>query len=216
LRSINSKDNNNGSQNMIGKISGVLEEKNTHQALIDVNGLSYEVEVPITTSFDMPEIGNKVQLYTHFVVREDAQLLYGFLKKQDREMFRVLIKVNGVGPKVALAILSGLDTVSLIRCVQADDLATLVKLPGIGKKTAERLLIELRDKVKSILAAEPALSALDTLSFSLGAASVEDEAEAALIALGYKPQAASKSIKSCKQSGQTVEGLIKAALKHMM
>jgi Holliday junction DNA helicase RuvA len=216
LRSINSKDNNNGSQNMIGKISGVLEEKNTHQALIDVNGLSYEVEVPITTSFDMPEIGNKVQLYTHFVVREDAQLLYGFLKKQDREMFRVLIKVNGVGPKVALAILSGLDTVSLIRCVQADDLATLVKLPGIGKKTAERLLIELRDKVKSILAAEPALSALGTLSFSLGAASVEDEAEAALIALGYKPQAASKSIKSCKQSGQTVEGLIKAALKHMM
>jgi Holliday junction DNA helicase RuvA len=131
-------------------------------------------------------------------------------------MFRVLIKVNGVGPKVALAILSGLDTVSLIRCVQADDLATLVKLPGIGKKTAERLLIELRDKVKSILAAEPALAALDTLSFSLGAASVEDEAEAALIALGYKPQAASKSIKSCKQTGQTVEGLIKAALKHMM
>ena len=201
---------------MIGKISGVLEEKNTHQALIDVNGLSYEVEVPITTSFDMPEIGNKVQLYTHFVVREDAQLLYGFLKKQDREMFRVLIKVNGVGPKLGLAILSGLDSVSLIRCVQDDDLASLVKLPGIGKKTAERLLIELRDKVKALLASEPALAAMDTLSFSPVAVSVEDEAEEALIALGYKPQAAAKSIKSCKQEGQSVEDLIKTALKNMM
>ena len=206
----------NGSKNMIGKISGVLEEKNTHQALIDVNGLSYEVEVPITTSFDMPEIGSKVQLFTHFVVREDAQLLYGFLKKQDREMFRVLIKVNGVGPKVALAILSGLDSVSLIRCVQSDDLATLVKLPGIGKKTAERLVIELRDKVKALLASEPSLAAMDTLSFAPVAASVEDEAEEALIALGYKPQAAAKSIKSCKQEGQTVESLIKAALKNML
>lgn len=201
---------------MIGKISGVLEEKNTHQALIDVNGLSYEVEVPITTSFDMPEIGSKVQLYTHFVVREDAQLLYGFLKKSDREMFRVLIKVNGVGPKVALAILSGLDSVSLIRCVQNDDLATLVKLPGIGKKTAERLLIELRDKVKALLASEPSLSAVGALSFLPVSVSVENEAEEALIALGYKPQAAAKSIKSCKQEGQTVEDLIKAALKNMM
>jgi Holliday junction DNA helicase RuvA len=201
---------------MIGKISGVLEEKNTHQALIDVNGLSYEVEVPITTSFDMPELGCKVKLFTHFVVREDAQLLYGFLKKPDREMFRVLIKVNGVGPKLALAILSGLDSVSLIRCVQSDDLASLVKLPGIGKKTAERLLIELRDKVKALLASEPSLAAMDTLSFTPVAASVEGEAEEALIALGYKPQAAAKSIKSCKQEGQTVESLIKAALKIMM
>lgn len=201
---------------MIGKISGVLEEKNTHQALIDVNGLSYEVEVPITTSFEMPDIGAKVQLYTHFVVREDAQLLYGFLKKQDREMFRVLVRVNGVGPKVALAILSGLDCSSLVQCVQSDDLSSLVKLPGIGKKTAERLLIELRDKVKSLVASEPALAATDALAFQPVAVSVEDEAEEALIALGYKPQAASKAVKSCKQIGQSVEELIKAALKHMM
>ena len=201
---------------MIGKISGVLAEKNTHQALIDVNGLGYEVEVPITTSFDMPDIGSKVLLYTHFVVREDAQLLYGFLRKQDRDMFRVLIKVNGVGPKVALAILSGLDSASLVRCVEHDDLATLVKLPGIGKKTAERLLIELRDKVKSLLMSEPILTDLGALSYSPAAASVEEEAEEALIALGYKPQAAAKSIKSCKQPGQTVEALIKAALKNMI
>ena len=201
---------------MIGKISGVLEEKNTHQVLIDVNGLGYEVEVPITTSFEMPESGSKVQLYTHFVVREDAQLLYGFLKKQDREMFRILIKVNGVGPKLALAILSGLDSAALVRCVQNDELATLVKLPGIGKKTAERLLIELRDKVKSLLVSEPSMAAMDTLSFTPVAASIEEEAEEALIALGYKPQAAAKSIKACKQAGQTVEDLIKAALKNML
>ena len=194
----------------------MLEEKNTHQVLIDVNGLGYEVEVPITTSFEMPESGSKVQLYTHFVVREDAQLLYGFLKKQDREMFRILIKVNGVGPKLALAILSGLDSAGLVRCVQNDELATLVKLPGIGKKTAERLLIELRDKVKSLLVSEPSMAAMDTLSFTPVAASIEEEAEEALIALGYKPQAAAKSIKACKQAGQTVEDLIKAALKNML
>jgi len=201
---------------MIGKISGVLEEKNTHQALIEVNGLSYEVEVPITTSFEMPEIGCKVQLYTHFVVREDAQLLYGFLKKQDREMFRVLIKVNGVGPKLAVAILSGLDSASLARCVQDDDVATLVKLPGIGKKTAERLLIELRDKVKTLLLPQSDTNIEGGLSLSMATASIDEEAEEALIALGYKPQAAAKSIKSCKKAGQSLEELIKAALKNMM
>ena len=201
---------------MIGKISGVLEEKNTHQALINVNGLSYEVEVPITTSFEMPEAGNKVQLYTHFVVREDAQLLYGFIKKQDREMFRVLIRVNGVGPKLGVAILSGLDSASLARCVQDDDVTTLVKLPGIGKKTAERLLIELRDKVKLLLMPESEVGSTKELSFASVAVSIEDEAESALIALGYKPQAATKSIKSCKKEGQSLEDLIKAALKNMM
>jgi len=201
---------------MIGKINGVLEEKSTHQALIEVNGLSYEVEVPITTSFEMPEIGSKVQLYTHFVVREDAQLLYGFLKKQDREMFRVLIKVNGVGPKLAVAILSGLDSTSLARCVQDDDVATLVKLPGIGKKTAERLLIELRDKVKTLLLPQLDESEEGGLSLPMTSASIDEEAEEALIALGYKPQAAAKSIKSCKKAGQSLEELIKAALKNMM
>ena len=202
---------------MISKISGVLDEKTTHQVLIDVQGICYEVEVPISTSFEMPDTGSKVQLFTHFVVREDAQLLYGFLKKQDREMFRLLIKVNGVGPKVALAILSGLDSLALIQCVQSDDVATLVKLPGIGKKTAERLLIELRDKVKNLMISEPAFNSSDDFATtSQESLSIEEEAEEALIVLGYKPQAAAKSIKACKQAGQTVESLIKAALKNMM
>lgn len=199
---------------MIGKICGKLEEKNTHQALINVNGLCYEVEVPITTAFALPEKGEAVQLYTHFVVREDAQLLFGFLHKRDRDMFRVLIKVNGVGPKMGITILSGLDGPALARCVADDDISTLVKLPGIGKKTAERLLIELRDKVKSI-------ETLDTVKHEtqpelLSRNSIEDEAESALVALGYRPQDASKVIKAVRSEGQTLEELIKAALKSML
>lgn len=199
---------------MIGKITGLVEEKGTHSALININGLCYEIEVPLTTAFSLPDLGSKVTLFTHFVVREDAQLLYGFLHKHDRDMFRVLIKVNGVGPKLGVAILSGLDSSALSRCVLHDDISTLVKLPGIGKKTAERLLIELRDKVKS----------LDIKSDSEGVhqsdinfqASVQDEAESALLSLGYKPQDATKAIKNAKADNQTLEELIKAALKSMI
>lgn len=200
---------------MIGKISGLLEEKNTHQAVIQVNGLSYEVEVPVTTSFELPEVGGAVQLYTHFVVREDAQLLYGFLSKQDREMFRVLIKVNGVGPKLGIAILSGLDGASLARCVIEDDVASLVKLPGIGKKTAERLLIELRDRVKSLLVPDTGQGS-GAINLAPTTASIIEEAESALIALGYKPLAAAKAIKASKQEDQTLEALIKASLKNIV
>lgn len=199
---------------MIGKVCGKLEEKSTHQALINVNGLCYEVEVPISTAFALPDKGEAVQLYTHFVVREDAQLLFGFLHKQDRDMFRVLIKVNGVGPKMGITILSGLDGPALARCVADDDISTLVKLPGIGKKTAERLLIELRDKVKSIESPEAIRSELQNeLKYS---SSIEDEAESALVALGYRPQDAIKVIKAARAEGQTLEDLIKAALKSML
>ena len=133
---------------MIGKIKGVLEFKNTHQALIDVGGICYEIDVPVTTAFALPEKGEAVELYTHFVVREDAQLLFGFKDRVDRDTFRILIRVNGVGPKLGVAILSGLSARDLQRCVDQEDVSALVKLPGIGKKTAERLLIELRDKIK--------------------------------------------------------------------
>jgi Holliday junction DNA helicase RuvA len=199
---------------MIGKISGTLEEKSTHHALINVNGLCYEVEVPISTAFGLPEKGQPVQLHTHFVVREDAQLLYGFQNKQDRDMFRVLIRVNGVGPKMGITILSGLDAHALARCVADDDVSTLVKLPGIGKKTAERLLIELRDKVKTLVQAEDSTGKTQhVLSYS---ASIDDEAESALVALGYRPQDAAKAIKAARIEGQTLEALIKAALKSML
>lgn len=197
---------------MIGKIKGRLEFKNTHQALIDVNGLFYEVEVPVSTAFDLPGLGDAVELYTHFVVREDAQLLYGFHSLSDRDTFRVLIKVNGVGPKLGIAILSGLSASDLQACVEREDVSALVKLPGIGKKTAERLLIELRDKLKA--------TGVPSASESNGAdqssvGNVEQEAEAALIALGYKPTDAAKLIKQNYSAGLSVQDLIKLALKSL-
>ncbi|MFT6910344.1 MAG: Holliday junction DNA helicase RuvA [Oleiphilaceae bacterium] len=199
---------------MIGKIFGLIEEKNTHSVLVNVQGLCYEVEVPITTSFSLPEIGADVSLFTHFVVREDAQLLYGFLNKQDRDMFRVLIKVNGVGPKLGIAILSGLDSVALARCVIHDEVSTLVKLPGIGKKTAERLLIELRDKVKGMdVENSSEVSQQTNIPCTI---SIHDEAESALISLGYRPQDAAKAIKNVKTDNQSLEELLKAALKGMI
>lgn len=197
---------------MIGKIIGLIEEKQTHSVLVNLNGVCYELEVPISTAFSLPEKGQKVELFTHFVVREDAQLLYGFLSKQDRDMFRVLIKVNGVGPKLGITILSGLDSAALTRCVSNDEVSTLVKLPGIGKKTAERLLIELRDKVKDLCDDKEALLQ-EAIPYENA---IQDEAESALVALGYKPQDAAKAIKQAKHENQSLESLIKAALKSMI
>ncbi len=199
---------------MIGKIKGLLESKNTHQALIDVNGLCYELEVPIRTAFDLPEKGEAVELYTHFVVREDAQLLYGFNSYIDRDTFRILIKVNGVGPKLGIAILSGLSARDLQTCVDHEDVSALVKLPGIGKKTAERLLIELRDKLK--IAPEAGVASGVALPLEVASTSgVEDEAEAALVALGYKPADASKLVKKHCSDGMSVQELIKATLRSL-
>lgn len=199
---------------MIAQLTGLVIQKSTHAVLLDVNGVGYEIEVPISTAFSLPEAGHKTTLHTHFVVREDAQLLFGFLEQRERDMFRILIKVNGVGPKLGIAILSGLNADSLVRCVQDDDVSTLVKLPGIGKKTAERLLIDLRDKVKGITPenAEPGGRVSD-------GSVVEDlsgEAESALIALGYRPQDAAKAIKKASEPGQNLEQLIKQALKNML
>jgi len=201
---------------MIGKIKGLIEEKSTNQLLVDVGGLVYELDIPLTTSFSLPGIGQPVTLFTHFVVREDAQLLYGFLHRQDRDMFRVLIKVNGVGPKMGIAILSGLTGQALARCVESEDVTTLVKLPGIGKKTAERLLIELRDKVKLLLPVDAGTGNVDEGQHVSSGVSMLEEAESALIALGYRPQDAAKAIKINNKEGLTLEGLIKRSLKSMM
>ncbi len=200
---------------MIGKLVGIIEEKSTHSVLLNCQGVCYEVEVPISTSFSLPEAGSQASLFTHFVVREDAQLLYGFARRQDRDMFRVLIKVNGVGPKLGITILSGMDSAALSRCVIEDDVATFVKLPGIGKKTAERLLIELRDKVGDY--ADSLTADTDLLSpVALSAESVKDEAEKALVALGYKAQDAAKVVKNVFEPEKTLEALIKDALKSML
>ena len=131
---------------MIGRLRGTLAEKQPPHLILDVNGIGYELEVPMTTLYRLPTVGEPVTLHTHLVVREDAHLLYGFAEKRDRELFRELIRLNGVGPKLALALMSGLEVDELVRCVQAQDTSVLVKIPGVGKKTAERLLVELKDR----------------------------------------------------------------------
>lgn len=200
---------------MIGKLKGKIESKSTHQALIDVNGVCYEVEVPINTAFDLPEKGEFVELYTHFVVREDAQLLYGFNSILDRDTFRILIRVNGVGPKLGIAILSGLSARDLQACVEREDVSSLVKLPGIGKKTAERLLIELRDKLNVVAVSNSVDAGGASEAVNCGADGVEVEAESALLALGYKPSDAAKLIKKHYTDGMSVQDLIKTSLRSL-
>lgn len=202
---------------MIGRITGVLLEKDNQLALIDVQGVAYEVEVPLSTFFQLPHPGEAITLHTHFVVREDAQLLYGFIEEQERGLFRILIRINGVGPKLALAMLSGMEVGEIVRCVHNDDVKSLVKLPGVGKKTAERLIIEVKDKLKSWQGAE-SLSGTGE-GKAEGKDNSLEEAEIALVSLGFKPQEASRAIiaaaKTLEESGQVAdsESLIRTALK---
>jgi len=207
---------------LIGRIRGILIEKSPAQALVECSGLGYEVDIPYTTFFNLPEAGNELVLHTHFVVREDAQSLYGFSSRLDRDLFRLLIKVNGVGPKLAAGILSGLDANQFIRCVEARDANALVKLPGVGKKTAERLLIEMADRIGQLEGQFTPASPNATVSSdaaSTGAAAGHnpmEEAEAALIALGYKPQEASKAISKISEEGMSSQELIRLALRAMI
>lgn len=197
---------------MIGRLQGVLIEKQAPDVVIDVQGVGYELQLPMTSFYQLPESGNNVVVYTHFVVREDAQLLFGFMSLDERSLFRTLIKINGVGPKLALAILSGMNVEEFIGCIEHDDLASLTKLPGVGKKTAERLLIEMRDKLKSL----KLISVSTNNSFEATSSNeygVESDAVAALLALGYKNQQASKAVKSVKSADMSSEDLIKLALQ---
>lgn len=201
---------------MIGRIKGTLEEKNPPQLLVDVNGVGYEIEAPMTTIYQVGEVGKAVLLYTHLTVREDAHLLYGFISKEDRTLFKELIKVNGVGPKMALAILSSLDADQFVGCIHAEDASSLVKLPGIGKKTAERLIIEMKDRLKDWSGVSTALplEAAAGLEPEINA-NADLEAESALIALGYKPTEASKLVNAVKGQANTSEELIRLALKSL-
>jgi len=202
---------------MIGRIRGTLVHKQPPDILVDVAGVGYEIQVPMTTLFRLPELGSEVLLLTHFVVREDAQLLYGFFDEHDRQLFRQLIKVSGVGPKLALTILSGMDSTSFARCVQRDDISSLVALPGVGKKTAERLLIEMRDKLKDWLGSAGAGGQLEGGAVMPPVTNVVADAEGALIALGYKPQEASRAVAAVNDDTvASSEDLIRRALKSMV
>ena len=197
---------------MIGRLQGVVIEKQAPDLLVDVQGVGYEVLVSLSTFFAVPDVGESVTLHTHFVVREDAQQLYGFAELGERTLFRHLIKVNGVGPKMALAILSGMSASEFALCVHNNDVATLVKLPGVGKKTAERLVIEMRDRLGDI---ETRPSPHSTVMPATPG--IAEEAESALVALGYKPQDAAKMVSRAESSDiNSAEQLIRAALKSMV
>lgn len=203
---------------MIGRIKGILLDRQANKILVDVNGLAYELEVPMSTLYQLPEAGRELILHTHLVVREDAQLLYGFYESHERVLFRLLIKLNGVGPKMALGILSGLNIQELANCVRRDDVNALVRLPGVGKKTAERLIVELRDKLKDWYQDEADAS---RPAEGNAANDAYREAEEALIALGYKPQEAARAISQAtaklEDSEQVIETgtLVRMALKAM-
>lgn len=204
---------------MIGSLRGTLLEKRPPLLLIDVHGVGYEVHAPMTSFYQLPPIGNDVLLHTHFVVRDDAQLLFGFVDKQTRELFRDLIRVNGLGPKMALAILSALDTDELILCVQQNNLNTLVRVPGIGRKTAERLLVELRDRVEHWTGkSDLSETHIARTGNTAPAPSIQRDAESALQALGYKPQEAEKAIQRVlkEHEANSSEELIRLALKQML
>ena len=204
---------------MIGRLRGTLAEKQPPHLILDVNGLGYELEVPMTTLYRLPSVGEPLTLHTHLVVREDAQLLYGFASKRERDFFRELIRLNGVGPKLALALMSSLEVDELVRCVQSQDTSALTKVPGVGKKTAERLLVELKDRFKA-WETVPAMFALVPNQpggpDNEPVASAETDAVSALISLGYKPQEASKAVSAIKEKGLSSEDMIRRALKGMI
>ncbi|MDX1588929.1 MAG: Holliday junction branch migration protein RuvA [Oleiphilaceae bacterium] len=204
---------------MIARLRGTLIHKTPGQILLDVGGVGYELEIPYTTFFVLPEPGDEVTVHTQMVVREDSQTLFGFAATSDRALFRLLIKTSGVGPRLALAILSGLSADVFSRVVEDNNVTALVKIPGVGKKTAERLLIEMRDRIGQL---EPATVTSITGATGEPAAVPEplgnpvEEAESALIALGYKPQEAARAVQAAHEPGQTREVLIRLALKGMI
>lgn len=198
---------------MIGRLQGKLIGKKAPKLLLDVQGVGYEIEAPMTTFYQLPEVGSKVVLLTHLTVRDDAHLLYGFATEGERALFRSLIKVNGVGAKLALAIISGISAVDFAHCINNHDIATLVRLPGIGKKTAERLIVEMRDRlVDWNWITEPGAEAGSLPGVIRIGGEVKDAIDA-LTALGYKPQEANQLVKAVDQSGLDSEEIIRLALQ---
>ncbi len=197
---------------MIGALTGKLAAKQAPWLLVNVGGVGYEVECPMSTYFALPAVGAEVSLLTHLLVREDAQLLYGFATEAERRLFRSLIRVSGVGARVALAILSGISVEGFVHCVEYEDTATLVKVPGIGKKTAERLIVEMRGRL-DIAPATEAATASKQGTPAAAAASPQTEASSALLALGYKAPEIARLLKRIDTSTLSTEDIIRQALK---
>jgi Holliday junction DNA helicase RuvA len=191
---------------MIGAVRGRIASKAPPQLTVDVGGLGYELEAPMSTFFQLPPVGAEVSLLTHLVVREDAHVLYAFGTEEERRLFRSLIRVSGVGPKIALALLSGMSVAAFTRCVQSEDVAALTRVPGVGRKTAERLIVEMRDRLSTPGPAPG--SAAATLGDS-----PEGEAFGALVALGYRPAEATRLLKAVEPGAYTTEELIRRALQ---
>lgn len=189
---------------MIGRLTGTLSEKTPPQIIVDCHGVGYEVDVPMSSFYNLPALGERVSLFTQFVVREDAQLLYGFLTTRERDVFRLLTRISGVGPKLALAVLSGMSVDELVQCIALQEVGRLTRVPGIGKKTAERLLLELKGKLVDAL---PVVAAGSS-------ASVRHEALGALLALGYSDKEALLALNALPEDLR-VEDAIRQALKQL-
>ncbi len=202
---------------MIGQLRGTILEKQPPQLLLDVNGVAYEIDAPMNTFYRLPDIGQQVVLFTHLVIREDAHHLYGFFAREERSLFRALIKVNGVGPKLGLTILSSVEPSEFVRSIVNNDSANLVRLPGIGKKTAERLIIEMKDALSNW---QTGLSAGPELNQAVQKSSATNrniqDAISALIALGYKPTEASRAVSKIEDSNLSSEEIIRRALREMV
>jgi Holliday junction DNA helicase RuvA len=192
---------------MIGSVRGRIASKTPPQLTVDVGGIGYELEAPMSTFFLLPAVGEEVRLLTHLVVREDAHILYAFSTENERRLFRSLIKVSGVGPKIALALLSGISVEAFALCVQNQDIAALTRVPGIGRKTAERLVVEMKDRLG------PTADSQFTVASSAQPANPEAEAFGALVALGYRPAEATRLLKAAGPGTHSTEELIRRALQ---
>ena len=192
---------------MIGRLVGTLVRKQPPELLLDVDGVGYELEAPMTAFYDLPALGQEVTLFTHLVVRDDAHLLFGFTERRQRDLFRALPKVSGVGPRVGLAMLSGLTAENLVSCITVGDVAQLTRIPGIGRKTAERLIVDLRDRLESSVDGESSVPG--------GTANPEQDAISGLVALGYRSGDAARAVRESDTHGGSVEEMIRGALQQL-
>jgi len=204
---------------MIGSLTGIVRDKRPPRLVLDVQGVGYELEAPMTTFYALPELGEHVTVSTHMVVREDAQLLYAFNNRRDRDMFRHLLKVNGVGPRMALAVFSSMTTDDLIACVNAEDSASLTRVPGIGQKTADRLLVDMRGRLDEFDQpadiSVPSVTTVNADGSTMNQQSVVHDAVSALVSLGYKPNEASRVIRAIDTEDRRAEDVIREALQAM-
>ena len=203
---------------MIGQLHGTLIDKAPPEITVNVQGVCYELQVPMTTLYRLPDIGQQVLLHTHFAVREDAHQLFGFIDKKDKLMFRSLIKVNGIGPRIALAILSGIDSDAFVHSVRNNDVSALVRTPGVGRKTAERLMVEMRDRLEEWETGGAGQGTDGDTADTPPARLMTRDAENALIGLGYKPQQAVRAIKEALKADPAItdaETLIRHTLKSL-